>query len=84
MDLNELKSQVKQIALDAGAKLVGIGSRERLKDTPPSGDMDYLLPGAQSCIIWAFPYSIEALKASWAFCCSNLLANSSLPIALNS
>lgn len=51
------------MALDAGAKLVGIGSRDRLKDAPPSADMDYLLPGAQSCVIWAFPYSFETLKA---------------------
>ena len=63
MDLAELKSKVKQMPLDAGAKLVGVGSQERLKDAPPSGDMTYLLPEAQSCIIWAFPFSFEALKA---------------------
>ena len=63
MELTELKSKIKQMALDAGAKLVGIGSQERLKEAPPSGDMTYLLPGALSCIIWAFPYSFEALKA---------------------
>ncbi len=63
VDLAELKSEVKQLALDAGAKLVGIGNQERLKDAPPSGDMSYLLPRAQSCIIWAFPYSFKALRA---------------------
>ncbi len=63
MELTELKSKVKQMALDAEAKLVGVGNQERLKDAPPSGDMTFLLQGAQSCIIWAFPYSFEALKA---------------------
>ncbi len=66
MDLETLRSKVKQMALDAGAKLVGIGNRERLKDSPPSGNMEYLLSGAQSCIIWAIPYSFEALKAYFA------------------
>ncbi|MHA1276864.1 MAG: hypothetical protein ACTSRC_09735 [Candidatus Helarchaeota archaeon] len=51
MDLTELKSRVKQIALDGGAKLAGIGSADRLKDAPPSADMTYCLSGAQSCKI---------------------------------
>jgi hypothetical protein len=55
IELEELKTHVKQIALGAGAKLVGVGSRDRLKDAPPSGDMDYSLQGAQSCIIWVNP-----------------------------
>jgi hypothetical protein len=62
MDITELKNEVKKIALDSGAKLFGVGSRERLKDAPPSGDMDYCLPGAQSCIIWAYPNTMEALE----------------------
>jgi len=62
MDLNELKSRIKQLVLNEGAKLVGIGSKERLKEAPPSGDMDYCLPSTQSCIIWAYPNPIEALE----------------------
>ncbi len=62
MELSELKNEIKKIAIHAGAKVVGIGSRERLKDAPPSGDMDYMLPGAQSCIIWVHPIPIEILK----------------------
>ncbi|KKN39191.1 hypothetical protein LCGC14_0745750 [marine sediment metagenome] len=46
MDLIELRQGVKKIALNSGAKLVGVGSKERLKDAPLSGDMDYCLPGA--------------------------------------
>ncbi|MFW9896988.1 MAG: hypothetical protein ACFFD7_14375 [Candidatus Thorarchaeota archaeon] len=62
MNLNELKKKIKQLVLKEGAKLVGVGSRERLKDAPTSANMDYCLPGAQSCIIWAFPNPIEALE----------------------
>ncbi|MHA1268575.1 MAG: hypothetical protein ACTSPY_02190 [Candidatus Helarchaeota archaeon] len=62
IDLKELKVRVKQLALDNGAKLVGIGSQERLRDAPPSEDMTYCLKGARSCIIWAYPYSYETLK----------------------
>lgn len=62
MDLTDLKEEVKKLVLDGGAKLVGIGSKERLKDAPDSADMGYCLPGAQSCIIWAYPNPIEALE----------------------
>ena len=61
-DLKELKYNIKQMILDDGAKIVGVGSQERLKDAPPSGDMNFCLPGAQSCIIWAYPNPIEALE----------------------
>ena len=63
MNLPELKLKVKEIALSNGAKLVGIGSAQRLKDAPDSGNMEYCLPGAASCIIWAFPFSYEAISA---------------------
>ena len=62
MDLNELKTRIKQLIFDEGPKLVGVGNRERLKDAPVSSSMDYCLPGAQSCIIWAYPNPIEALE----------------------
>jgi len=62
MDLLKLKSKVKKLVLSEGAKLVGIGNKERLKEAPPSGNMDYCLPGAQSCIIWAYPNPLEALE----------------------
>ena len=62
MNIKQLKEEVKKIALESGAKLVGVGSRERLEDAPTSGQMDYCLPGAQSCIIYAYPNTIEALE----------------------
>ncbi|MFO7797389.1 MAG: hypothetical protein ACQERB_11725 [Promethearchaeati archaeon] len=66
MNLNELKEEIKKIVLDSGAKLVGVGNRERLKDAPPSADMEYSLPDAKSCIIWAYPNPIEALENYFA------------------
>ncbi len=62
MDMNKLKIRIKQIVVNEGAKLVGVGSRKRLKDSPPSANMDYCLPGAQSCIIWVYPNPLEALE----------------------
>ncbi|MBW1814983.1 MAG: epoxyqueuosine reductase, partial [Deltaproteobacteria bacterium] len=46
----------------SGAKLAGVGSRDRLKEAPMSADMDFCLPGAQSCIMWAYPVPIQALE----------------------
>ena len=57
-----MKEHLKQIAVDSGAVLFGVGSKERLKDAPPSGEMNYLLPGAESCIIWAYATPINTLE----------------------
>ena len=65
-DLAKLKEEVKKIALDMGADLVGVGSQERLKDAPPSADMSYSLPRAQSCIIWAYGDPIDAIEDYFA------------------
>jgi len=62
MDLHKVKSEIKELILNEGAKLVGVGSRERLKTAPPSGEMTYCLKGAKSCIIWAYPNPIQALE----------------------
>jgi hypothetical protein len=48
MNLEKLKMTVKEMILNSGAKLVGVGSKDRLKDAPMSGDMDFCLPGAQN------------------------------------
>ncbi len=63
MELPELKERVKDIALTSGAIRVGIGTKDRLSAAPPSADMDYSLPGAQSCIIWAYPIPISTLES---------------------
>ena len=62
MDISDLKEGIKQIAIDSGAVLVGVGSRDRLMAAPLSADMDYSLTGAQSCIIWAYAAPWDTLK----------------------
>ena len=49
----ELKDKLKSIAKESGAALVGIASKDRLLDSPPSADPTYLLPSAQSIISFA-------------------------------
>ena len=62
MTPEELKNKLKEIVLEAGAGIVGVGSRDRLEKAPPSADMDFCLPGAQSCLIWAYPVPLRALE----------------------
>jgi len=51
--MQQLKNQIKNIARESGASLVGIASKQRLYDAPPSGNPDYLLPSAQSVVSFA-------------------------------
>lgn len=60
--MREIEKRIKTIARNNGAALVGISSRERLSDAPPSGDPGYLLPSAQSVISFGIPYDQKALK----------------------
>jgi len=48
--MGELEEQIKNIAREQGAALVGIASHKRFADAPPSGDSSYLLPSARSII----------------------------------
>jgi epoxyqueuosine reductase QueG len=57
-----LKEQIKVIAREHGAALVGIGSRERLKNSPPSADPDYLLPSTRSVVSFAVPTDRKAIR----------------------
>ena len=68
--MRQLEKHIKTIARENGAALVGLASRERLSDAPPSGDPGYLLPSAQSVISIAIPYEQKALgeffsKKNW-------------------
>ena len=58
----ELSSQVKAIAEENGAALVGIASRERLAEAPPSADPDYLLPSTRSVISFAIPLDRKIIR----------------------
>jgi len=58
----ELSSQVKAIARENGAALVGITSKERLAGAPPSADPDYLLPSTRSVISFAIPLDRKVIR----------------------
>ena len=65
-----LEDRIKYIASDSGAALVGIASRQRLADAPPSADPGYLLSSTQSVISFATAYDQKALgdffrKKNW-------------------
>ncbi len=57
-----METKIKAIARENGAALVGIASRERLNDAPPSADPDYLLPSTQSVISFAIPLDRRAIR----------------------
>ena len=63
--MGELEEQIKNIAREQGAALVGIASHKRLTDAPPSGDSGYLLSSAQSIISFAIPFDRMKLR-DWA------------------
>ncbi len=60
--MGELEEQIKNIAREQGAALVGIASHKRLADAPPSGDSSYLLPSARSIISFAIPFDRMKLR----------------------
>jgi epoxyqueuosine reductase len=57
-----LEDKIKQLARESGAALVGIASRDRLSDAPPSGDPGYLLPSTRSIISFAVPFDRTVLR----------------------
>lgn len=60
--MGNIEKQLKDIAIQSGAALVGIASRARLNDAPPSGDPGYLLPSAQSIISFAIPFKRNGIR----------------------
>lgn len=60
--MGKVEDQVKNIAGENGAALVGIASRERLLDAPPSANPAYLLPSARSCVSFAVTMDRPGLR----------------------
>ncbi len=58
--MSGLSQQIKDYVIGAGGALVGLTSKERLSDAPPSGDPSYLLASAQSVVSFALPIDSEA------------------------
>lgn len=52
----EISEILKNMAIDLGAKYVGIATKETLKDGPPSTDLDSVFVGAKSAIVFAVPF----------------------------
>jgi epoxyqueuosine reductase len=74
--LGQLENRIKSIAKESGAALVGIASRDRLYDAPPSGDPGYLLPSTRSVISFAISLNRDILrdflsKRDWLSHCSD-------------
>jgi epoxyqueuosine reductase QueG len=58
----ELRGLVEQFLMDNGALRVGFAARETLDGGPPSVDLGYVLPGAQSAICFALPLTKEYIR----------------------
>jgi epoxyqueuosine reductase QueG len=52
---NDLSEVVKNMAKDLGASEVGIVTKKTLEGGPVSTDLDYVLPGAKSALVFAVP-----------------------------
>lgn len=57
-----LEMELKAIARENGAALVGIASRDRLVGAPPSADPDYVLPSTRSIISIAIPMDRRVIR----------------------
>jgi len=60
--MGNIEKQIKTIAKEHGAALVGIAPSRRLADAPPSGDPGYLLPSTRSIISFAIPFNRKILR----------------------
>jgi epoxyqueuosine reductase QueG len=62
-NLGNLENQIKTIAKQNGATLVGIASKERLMDAPPSANPEYILPSARSAISLALSFNRKTIRS---------------------
>lgn len=56
------ETQLKTVARESGAALVGIASRERFTTAPPSADPGYLLPSTESVISFVIPLDRKIIR----------------------
>jgi epoxyqueuosine reductase len=61
-----LSEQVLDFARSWGAAVVGVASRETLAGGPPSGDLEFILPGARSAVSIAVPLNKDCIRSSLA------------------
>jgi epoxyqueuosine reductase len=60
--MSTLDEDISELAKAAGVDLVGFTDKERLADAPPSGDLTYTLPNAESAIGLAVALDREAVR----------------------
>ncbi|MBM3172184.1 MAG: epoxyqueuosine reductase, partial [Chloroflexi bacterium] len=60
--MDKLKQEITKLAREIGINKVGFTTRERLADAPPSGDLTYVLPGAESAISLAVALDKQAIR----------------------
>ncbi|MDJ0782242.1 MAG: hypothetical protein QNJ22_09735 [Desulfosarcinaceae bacterium] len=60
--MGNIENDLKAVALGVGADLVGITTRRRLADGPPSAEPAYLLPGARAVIAFAVALDGDRLQ----------------------
>ncbi len=61
--VSSLKEEIISLAQKLGIDKIGFTSRERLSDAPPSGDLGYILPSAQSAISLVIALDKPAIRA---------------------
>jgi epoxyqueuosine reductase QueG len=62
MDKETLTKVVKNLVLRSGAIAVGIATQETLEGGPPSTELTYVLPEAQSAVVFALPLDQGAIE----------------------
>ncbi len=57
-----LKEEIRSIGRQMGVGKIGFTTKERLKDAPPSADLEYVLPGARSAISLCIAFDKAAIR----------------------
>lgn len=57
-----MEQEIEALAKEAGVDIVGFTDKERLADAPPSGDLTYSLPSAESAIALAVGMDHDAVR----------------------
>jgi len=60
--ITTLNTQIERFLLDRGAIKVGFATLETLEGGPPSIDLTYILPGAQSAVSFALPLDLAIIR----------------------
>ena len=59
---NDLSEVVKHMAMELGASEVGIVTKKTLEGGPESTDLEYVLPGAKSALVFVVPFDQKLIE----------------------